>query len=76
MMKYVTYRCPVAGISILIFSGNLSHEVEARNHGIKKVVSAGFIRLKDGALYCEGRSESLDIGSNPSDSQLANAYFK
>lgn len=75
-MKYITLHCEVAGIALLVFSGNLSHADVARKHGVKKVLSAGFIRLKGGALHCEGRSESLDVPSRPSDSQLANAYFQ
>ena len=40
-----------------------------------QVVSAGFVDFKDGQPICSGRSISLNVGSQPGDSEALAAQF-
>lgn len=74
--KYIVVQESGTGnLSILIFSNLLIHREVARGF---KVLSAGFVSFYPdegpaGEFHCYGRSESLDIDSNPErDNKLAN----
>ena len=58
----------------VIFHPGIEHVVEAAG---RKISSAGHVSVnEDGELYCHGRSESLNIDSNPDlDIKLIDAMF-
>lgn len=59
----------------VIFHSGFEHVDEAND---RRVTSAGFIRrLPNGKFECYGKSESLDIESNPErDSKIINMLFE
>jgi len=62
-MKYII----AANDEVIIFSDSICHKDVADAMGIP-VKSAGFFYVSDRQPLCYGKSESLGIGSQPSDS--------
>jgi len=84
-MKYVVVSSEEQGEQLFVFPGNINHDSfaevlshirvgEGRNwkRVFRETISAGFT---DG-LKCYGRSESLNIGSRPEDTELLKAGGK
>ncbi|QDP60378.1 MAG: hypothetical protein GOVbin1096_6 [Prokaryotic dsDNA virus sp.] len=64
-MKYVRFVDFNEIECIIVFSTHMNHRETVRGIGHIKVVSAGFVYQSSGLLFCEGRSESLNVDSNP-----------
>ena len=65
-MKYIQFKHG----EFILFSRDLVHQnvAKAVGRGSGPPVSAGFVvRGADGELACRGRSESLELGSDPGD---------
>ena len=75
--KYVVIEYPEKGECIIIFPDMLVHKDIGRNnaHMGCKIISAGFVTLRDGEIICHGESESLKLKSRPEDTDLANRMF-
>lgn len=47
----------------IVFDGNITHA--DMEHSLLGVISAGFVNNEGGEIYCNGRSETLNLESNP-----------
>lgn len=56
-MKYVLFCHAIQHVQM--------RDALAKEFGACNVTSAGFVEISDGSVYCFGRSESLDIDSDP-----------
>lgn len=77
-MKYVRF-VDFDGIDcIIMFSTHLNHKETVKRIRHTEVVSAGFVyKDRQGDLQCTGRSESLNVDSNPeADSKLLQKQVK
>jgi len=71
----------VESVEFIAWAGSVSHaDMFAALKLVRpsaQVRSAGFMRLAmSGDLYCDGHSESLNVGALPIDSKLANNLFR
>jgi len=65
-MKYVRFTDEWLSDCIIVFSSSLNHNQTIERIRHETIVSAGFVSFDgDGGLRCFGRSESLDLESNP-----------
>lgn len=63
--------------AMMIFPEDIEHKAfaEAMAHS-RRIISAGYILMRDGEFICHDQSVSLDIKSRPAiDSALANMMF-
>ena len=71
MGKYIMMKGGLATETPYIFLGTEDHSTVARAvGGVDNVLSAGFVYLDDGKVYCTGKSKTLDIGPRDVDSEL------
>lgn len=79
-MKYVRFLDVDGEDSIIVFSNNLVHREVALRLFPSKILGAGFVRVsaKVGGpvLVCYGRSESLNVDSNPEDTKFLRASLE
>ena len=75
--KYITIRHPkYAGETIIMFPEYIQHKDFYNDYNVHgKIISAGFVIIRDGELICHGESVSLEVKSRPEDSALANEMF-
>ena len=74
--KYVVVNYPMVGETMFIFPDYVKHKNFSMDIG-HTVVSAGFVTLRDGELYCYGESVGLHIQARPEeDGILANMMFR
>ena len=75
VMKYIVLSQP-GGESPVIFGRSYYHAYMADRFAPARVVSAGFLRLENGAPECFGGSSSLRIASRRHrDSELIRRYL-
>jgi hypothetical protein len=69
-MKYILYKAP-DGLRAAVFPVPTTHAEEAAAHPTWQPISAGFVEfLSAGNVRCFGRSESLKLAADPSDSSI------
>jgi len=72
-MKYlITTTCQA-----FIFSDDISHFDFAKKicADLSLIKSAGFVHIRAGKIETFGKSESLNISSQPEDSEILNTYL-
>ena len=74
MKKFKYVRMSITGFILQEMTDQVFHSHIARACKMEelanKVVSAGFAYIESGKVICAGRSESLNVGSLPEDSEL------
>ena len=74
MKKFKYVRMSLTGFILQEMTDQVFHSHIAQacrmEERYNKVVSAGFAYIESGKVICSGRSESLNIGSAPEDSEL------
>ena len=75
--KYIVVKHPkYATDTIIMFPEYIPHREFYEDYDIHgKIISAGFILIRDGEFICHGESIGLDVKSRPEDSALANEMF-
>ncbi|HDY88978.1 MAG TPA: hypothetical protein ENH82_12805 [bacterium] len=76
MMKYVRHKDFGIWLFPISSSNRISHRTIAYRPGRDKIISAGFAELKNNQFVCFGRSESLNMESGESDTDLLNSQFQ
>jgi len=62
---------------IIVFPMIIAHAEMKRSIGNRDILSAGFVKQdKDKKLVCFGRSESLNIKSDPEDTMILHIQIK
>ncbi len=71
MGKYIMMKGGLATETPYIFLGTEDHSTVARAvGGEENVLSAGFVYLHDGEVYCTGKSTTLGIGPRDVDAGI------
>ncbi len=68
-MKYIIFE-DGGGEKAVLFPDSMIHASTAHKLNLRKILSAGFIRLNAGMLECHGRSVSLHKRARPQDSEI------
>lgn len=78
-MKYLLFANESGLTHAVLFDGCLRHDNMADNckhlGGRKAVVAAGFVKMVDGKLICDGYSESLKVGADPKDAAIIEVWM-
>lgn len=74
-MKYIIFE-DFSGQAIpIIFPNRILHEEMREQLPYAKVVSAGYIELRDGRFVCHGKSTVLKAGAREGDAEILAGHF-
>lgn len=76
LSKFISFECPEEGDFAIVFFAGIAHSYIAKHFRGKKILGAGFVKVKNTEKGTEvsayGKSEGLGITSRPEDNRLVN----
>jgi len=74
-MKYLICEDFSGDVIPILFPERILHEEIREQIPYSKVVSGGYVFLKDGKFICKGRVKELNISARDEDAEIINRFF-
>lgn len=75
-MKYLIFEDVAGELIPIIFPERILHEELREQVPYAKVVSGGYVYLKDGKFVCEGKAKDLSVEARIEDALIIENFFK
>jgi len=74
-MKYLIFEDFSGDVIPILFPERILHEEIREQIPYSKVVSGGYVFLKDGKFICKGKVKELKISARDEDAEIINRFF-